>query len=341
MKKSVEMITDLLLVTVIVASSLIYGRGSLSSGRILAPQEDTLEGISTDEVHFAIQPSAAFIPLYVAREKGWMDEAMGEAGVQVFWHSFDSGPPINESLLSGESDVGVLGDVPTVFAIALGQDNVIIATAAQAADSYAVLVPADSEIKDASELKGKRFATVIGTTAHNLMDKYLDSAGLGMDDVHLINIAAGDTADVLKSHSADAAAIWEPSVTRLTDSGVARIIGEGSDCGLAGTNALVARREFAEANPALVAIINEQYRRGAAALEEGLDKETSEKIAEYMKLDESQIEELLPKFSYTVDITDEDIRSLNDTIRFLYEVKQIPAGYDIGEYVFRLPDHLE
>lgn len=329
MKKKVEIITDLLLVIVIAALPFVYSRNLLSTGSALASQE------VTDEVHFAIQPSAAFIPLYVAKEKGWMDEAMGEAGVKVFWHSFDSGPPINESLLSGESDVGVLGDVPTVFAIALGQDNVIIATAAQAADSYAVLVPADSDIKDASELKGKRFATVIGTTAHNLMDKYLQSAGLGMGDVHLVNIAAGDTADVLKSESADAAAIWEPSVTRLTDSGVAKIIGEGSDCGLAGTNALVARRDFAESNPELVKIINEQYRRGAAALEEGLDKETATKVAEYMKLDESQIDELLPKFSYTVDVTDEDIESLNDTIRFLYDVKQIPARYDVADHVFK------
>ena len=80
------------------------------------------DGVATDEVHFAIQPSAAFIPLYVAKEKGWLDEAMAEYGVSVYWHSFDSGPPINESLLSGESDVGVLGDVPTVFAIALGQE---------------------------------------------------------------------------------------------------------------------------------------------------------------------------------------------------------------------------
>jgi sulfonate transport system substrate-binding protein len=291
--------------------------------------------VATDEVHFAIQPSAAFIPLYVAKEKGWLDEAMAEVGVTVHWHSFDSGPPINESLLSGESDVGVLGDVPTVFAIALGQDNVIIATAAQAADSYAVLVPADSDITDVSQLKGRRFATVIGTTAHNLMDKYLASGGLTVNDIKFVNVNNGDIANALKYGEADAAATWEPTVTRLSDSGAVRILGEGSDCGLAGTNTLVARGDFARQNPELVRIINDQYRRGAEALAAGLDDETAEAIAEYMKLDGSQIEALLPKFDYTVDITREDIDSLNDTIRFLYKVKQIPEVYDISDYIFR------
>ena len=335
MIKKAEIFIDLLLVIVITASPFFYCRNMIKSGGGSDNKKTAYEGVATDEVHFAIQPSAAFIPLYVAKEMGWMDEAMAEVGVSVYWHSFDAGPPINESLLSGQSDVGVLGDVPTVFAIALGQDNVIIATAAQAADSYAVLVPADSDIQTASELEGRRFATVIGTTAHNLMDKYLESGGLAMEDVRLVNINAGDAADVLSAHRADAVAIWEPSVTRLTDSGIARVLGEGSDCGLEGTNALVARRAFAEANPALVDIINEQYRRGAAALEEGLDEECAAKIAEYMKLDESQISELLPKFNYTVDITDGDIASLNDTIFFLYEVKQIPNMYDISDYVFK------
>ena len=333
MKKN-DLILDILIVIVLLILPFFFCRNMLSEERSTAAASVSSPGVSTDEVHFAIQPSAAFIPLYVAREKGWLDEAMAEYGVSVYWHSFDSGPPINESLLNRESDIGVLGDVPTVFAIALGQDNVITATAAQAADSYAVLVPADSDITSVSQLKGKRFATVIGTTAHNLMSKFLASGGLSLSDVHLVNIAAADTAKTLKEHKADAAAIWEPSVTRLTDSGVARVLGEGSDCGLAGTNTLVARRVFAENNPTLIRVINEQYKRGAQALSEGLDDDTLSKVAAYMSLDSSQIMSLVPKFNYSVDITQEDIDSLNDTIDFLYEVDQIPAKYDVSDYIF-------
>ena len=41
-------------------------------------------------VRLAIQPSAAFVPLVIAREKGWIDEAMKGIGVDVKWTDFES-----------------------------------------------------------------------------------------------------------------------------------------------------------------------------------------------------------------------------------------------------------
>jgi sulfonate transport system substrate-binding protein len=58
--------------------------------------EDSAAGYTATEVHIAIQPSAAFIPLYVAREKGYIEEALAEYGVEVVWNDFESGPPMNE-----------------------------------------------------------------------------------------------------------------------------------------------------------------------------------------------------------------------------------------------------
>ena len=324
---------NILLAAAIVLTAFIFG-GNLLSAYFSNRGSGKDNAVSAEEIHFAIQPSAAFIPLYVAKEKGWMDEAMADVGVRVYWHSYDSGPPINEALLHRTGDIGVLGDVPTVFAMALGQDNVIIATAAQAADSYAVLVPADSTLTGPEELRNKRFATVIGTTGHNLMNKYLQSGNLTMNDVHLVNITAGDVAGVLNTHSADAVTIWEPSVTRLVGNGTAKILGEGSDCGLSGTNTLVARRDFAEENPELIRIVNEQYRRGAEALAQGLDDETMAAVADYMSLKPEQILQLIPKFDYTVDISDENIAALDDTVSFLYEVRQIPEMISVSDYVY-------
>ncbi len=58
-------------------------------------------------------------------------------------------------------------------------------------------------------------------------------------------------------------------------------------------------------------------------------------IADYMNLEGSQIEALAPKFDYTVDISQEDIDSLNDTIAFLYKVKQIPSIFDISDHIWK------
>ncbi|MCR4589610.1 MAG: ABC transporter substrate-binding protein [Lachnospiraceae bacterium] len=329
-----EIIFSIILALVIAATPLFACPNMIKAAN--KPSINTgIEGVSAKEIRFAIQPSCAFIPLYVAREKGWVDQAMVKYDVRVRWNSFDAGPPINSSILSRESDIGVLGDVPAVFAIGLGQKNVIIATAAQAADSYAVLVPSDSTLKSAADLKGKRFATVIGTTPHNMMFKFLKSGGLTMDDITFVNITAKDVENVLVNHRADAVAIWEPSVTRFVDKGIAKILGEGSDCGLAGTNVLVADEEFVRENPRLVQEVRELYRRGAEELARGTDDETLEKIAEYMKLDKEQLNSLIPKFNYSVDIVQEDIDSLNDTIDFLYTVDQLPRRYDISEHISR------
>ena len=104
-------------------------------------------GHISDQVHIAIQPSAAFIPLFIAKEKGWIEEALEPMGVSVSWESFESGPPMNDSLMSGDSDIGVIGDVPVVTAAAPGNGISLVAIAAQAADSYAILVPSDSPIR--------------------------------------------------------------------------------------------------------------------------------------------------------------------------------------------------
>ena len=293
--------------------------------------EATTEGISTDEVHIAIQPSAAFIPLYIAREKGWIEEALAEYGVTVTWNDFESGPPMNESLASGNSDFGVIGDVPTVSAIAAGQENEIVAIAAQAADSYAVLVAADSDIASAADLAGKKVATVVGSTGHNLTQKYLATAGLSIDDIELVNISAGDAATVLANHEVDAVAIWEPTVTRLVDNGTAKIIGEGSDSGLAGTNTIVARKAFTDENPLIVSIVLEQYARAAASIDE-LDDETWAAVAEDLSLEVDQVKSILPKYAFTVAIAQEDIDALNDTIALLVGIDAISEPYDIAEY---------
>ena len=57
-------------------------------------------------------------------------------------------------------------------------------------------------------------------------------------------------------------------------------------------------------------------------------------VADYMSLKSEQILQLIPKFDYTVDISDEDIAALDDTVSFLYEVRQIPEMISVSDYVY-------
>ncbi len=294
--------------------------------------ETEQEAYSAEVVNIAIQPSAAFVPLYYAKEMGWIEEALSEYDVEVVWNEFESGPPMNESLASGSSDIGVVGDVPIVSAIAAGQENELIALTCDAPLSYNLLVSADSEIASVEELKGKKIATVVGSTAHNLVSKLLTSADLTMADVELVNISAGDVEAVLVNGEVDAAAIWEPNVTRLVDKGSAKIIATGEDCGLLGVNGMVARKAFTEENPLISRIVVEQFQKGIEALEDP-DEEIMAKVAEDLTLDEEQLDAVSAKFEYKVDVAQEDIDGLNDTIEFLVSIGVLTEAFDFAPYV--------
>ncbi len=286
------------------------------------------------EVKIALQPSAAFIPLYIARENGWIEEALKEKGVTVVWNDFESGPPMNESLAAGSSDIGSLGDVPTVSGLAAGQDNVIIAAACEAPDSYKMIVRTDSDIQSPADLKGKKVGTVVGSTGHVLTEKLLKTAGMDLSDVEIVNISMGDAQAVLENKEVDAVAGWEPNNTRLLETGKVRCIGKGSDCGLLGANTLVARRTFAEGNPEIVQIIIEQYARGVAAMD-GLDQKTIDAVAKALTIDPALFYTVASSYDYTVTISEALDASLQETIEFLVKIDVIDEVFDVTEFINR------
>ena len=311
----------------------VAGCGSAASeenSEVLGATKDT--GVSASTVNIAIQPSGAFIPLIIARQEGWIEEALSEYGVDVVWNDFESGPPINESMAADLSDIGTLGDVPTVSAIAAGQDNQVVLIAAEGERAYAVLVAADSPISSAKDLEGKTIATTLGSTGHNLFEKTLAAEGLTFEDVNLINISAGDAATVLSTCEADAVAIWEPNVTRLVENGTAKVLTYGGEVGLLGVNPLVADAKFVSANPAVIEVIKAQYARGVEEIDK-ISDETLTAVAEYLSLDKEQVLTVAGNWDYTVDIAQKDIDGLQDTISFLVKIGNLSEEYSIEEHI--------
>lgn len=286
---------------------------------------------SSHMVCIALQPSAAFIPMMIARRTGDLEKALKKQGVRVVWYDFESGPPMNESIANGETDICLYGDVPTVSAIEAGCTREVVGISAQAADSYAMVVSNNSPIKSAADLKGKKVATNLGSTGHNMVDKYLSTAGLTINDIELVSATPADMSYMVRNGIVDAISVWEPSITRIVDNGDCRILAQGSDCGLEGINTIVGRKEYCEANPEVVETILKEYKRAADNISDTSD-ETWEYVAKYLGLDVSQVKSMLPKYRFTVDITKKDIESLNDTINFLTRIGKLDKSYDISEY---------
>lgn len=282
-------------------------------------------------VRIAVQPGTIFAPLYIARENGWIEEALKDKNVKVQWTDFEAGPPMNESFSAGQQDIGVLGDVPAVSALAAGQDNVFIADI-NGGESYALLVKPDSSIKTAADLKGKKIGLVVGSTCQNFIEKLLQKNGLSVKDVQLVNISVGDSQTVLTNGDVDAVAIWDPVVTRLEDNKSGHIIATGKDADVLGVNVIFARSQFVKDNPEITKIVLEQYYRGAKEWQEHPDKYGKE-LQKYFKVEPKLFPIIAKKYDYKSTFNEQDIAALEDTAKFLQSIDAIHSQVDIKSHI--------
>ncbi|MDR1070286.1 MAG: aliphatic sulfonate ABC transporter substrate-binding protein [Gracilibacteraceae bacterium] len=294
------------------------------------------QGYSAAVLRVAIQPSAAFVPIYLLRDNGWLEEEAEKLGVTVEWTEFVSGPPMNESFAAGQQDIGFIGDVPTVptvSAIFAGQQNTVVGVAAWGEGGYAILVAQDSPIAGAEDLRGGKVGLTVGSTAQNLVEKYFKANGLDINnDVEVVNLTVGDLATALANDQIDAAAVWEPSITRLTDDGIARVLADGTGI-LRGTNNIFSTTAFAEENPKLVQLLLEQYARAAKALKDDPLGESA-KVAAAYSLSPEQLAKVTDKYDYSVVVADEDIECLRGTTDFLRNIGVVTdPGFDIADHI--------
>ena len=291
------------------------------------------EPATFEKVNIAIQPSAAFIPLYVARYKGLIEEALKPLKIDVVWQDFESGPPMKESLEADMTDIGVIGDVPSVSALAGVSPMKIVGIPAKGADAYAMLtLKNNKKFNSAYDMKGKKIATIFGSTGHNFTTKLLAKNNLSFEDIEFISINAGQAEDALVSGLADAVVIWEPNITRLVDTGVAKIVAFGHETDLGGTNAFVVREEYLIKHEIVIKTILEQYYKAVSFIPE-LDEQTLSKIAEALNISPEQVLKIAEKYDFSVTITSEDIASLQDTVSFLVQIGNLSSQYPVADKI--------
>ena len=183
---------------------------------------------------FSSVQAADLQPLRVANQKSTIKallEASGESQnvpYEIKWSEFPSASPLGEALNAGAVDVGALGDAPYVFALGAGASiKVISIIHAEGRNTTALLVPKDSPIKTAADLKGKKIVTGRGSIGHYLAIKALNDAGLTTQDVQFIFLLPAESRLVLDNGTADAWATWDPYTTVVTSQSNARVLVSG------------------------------------------------------------------------------------------------------------------
>ena len=149
----------------------------------------------------------------LAKESGAFDDT----SYKVKWALFPYGPPLVAAASSAQIDIGDVGNVPPITGAAkhLGFELVAaeqqVDQKTQSADS--LLVPKTSPIRTLRDLRGKKIAVPIGSSAHGFLLNAIQSAGLSPKDVTLVNLAPGPGAAAFDSGKVDAWAIWQPQIS--------------------------------------------------------------------------------------------------------------------------------
>jgi sulfonate transport system substrate-binding protein len=320
-------LANILFISGLVMSVLITGCGSSNS----ESGSSKNAGSSAKEIRIATQPIPQYAPIFVAKKKGWIEEELKNAGVTVTWSSFESGPPMSESFASGGQDIGLVGDSAAIIPKAAGQDNRIIAKAASAPQGLAIIVGKNSPISSPLDLKGKKVSVAKGSYAHHLLVIVLKNNGLTTDDIQLINMTQGDTATALAKGDVDAGVVWEPIITKLEDSGVARVLVDGTGI-KNGLLVSVATNKFATNNPTWVQAYLKAYQRGVEFIKTS-PQEAAALIADEVRLSPEQLLKIIAKCDFNPAITVEDIAELKKSEVFMKEVALINNHVDIDTFV--------
>lgn len=308
------------------AAVLLSGCGSST-----AEKDAGKTGAAAKEIRIATQPTPQCAPILVAKKKGWIEAAVKNAGATVKWSSFASGPPMNESFASGGQDIGILGDSAAIIPKAAGQDIRIIGIASSGPQALAILVGKNSPITSPKDLKGKKISVAKGSYAHHLLVLILKNNGLSTDDIHLIHMTQGDTAAALVKGDIDAGAVWEPIITKLVDSGTARVLVDGTGI-KSGLLVSVVTDKFAKNNPELVQAYLKAYQRGADFIKEN-PQEAAALIAEDVRLSPEQLVKVLKKLTFNPGIHSDDISELKKSEAFMKDSALISNHVDIDGFI--------
>jgi sulfonate transport system substrate-binding protein len=136
-----------------------------------------------------------------------------DADYDVRFAAFDYGPPLVQAISSGQVDVGPVGVVPPITAAA-DQLNFRVSAAGPLRDENAsyhyLLAPKGSPLKSAADLRGRKVAVPVGSSAHGFLLSAIQRAGLTLADVEIVDLDPAKGQAAFTSGAVDAWAIWIP-----------------------------------------------------------------------------------------------------------------------------------
>lgn len=271
-------------------------------------------------------------PLFeVAAAQGWFEEEFKKENVSFEYVTFLSGPPLIEAFAGDRLDFGHVGDQPLIQARANDIDLKAIAVQTRGSKILGLVVPNGSPIKSLKDLKDKKVAVKVGSAAHHLLYLYLESVGLDIKDVKLVNLSPPEIKTALSTKDIDAAILWEPWISTVEYEKVGKAIFDSH--GLKNNvSVVITSGEFIKKYPEATKRILKVYLRAAKWIKQN-PKKAAEVISKNSGIKVPIIEKVLSRYEYDLRFDDEAVRSLTSTTKFLRENDLIRKDVNPKEFI--------
>ena len=159
-----------------------------------------------DELRLAVSSGPVSLPIYVAQAQRYF----ANEGVVVRLRGCSSGRHCVQMLSQGQADLATAAELLVTLESFKGSDLALIATLSTSTRHIKLVARQGAGIHAPQDLRGKRVATVRGTSAQYFLDSWLVFQDIDPQDVHIRFLPPDQLTGALQRGEVDAVAIWEP-----------------------------------------------------------------------------------------------------------------------------------
>jgi ABC-type nitrate/sulfonate/bicarbonate transport system substrate-binding protein len=157
--------------------------------------------------------------MHVAKQKGYFEAV----GLKPKFVKFLSGPPMFAALQSKSVDLCDFGLGPAVIGASQGIDFKVIAIVFEPSALNVLVVTPKSGIKTLSDIRGKKIASIRGSTPYYGLAKSLESVNLTFKDIEFVDMPAPNHIPAFKRGDIDGSFVWPPWQNKMVKLGGTRI----------------------------------------------------------------------------------------------------------------------
>ena len=232
------------------------------------------------------------------------DAVQKATGWDVEWRKFAAGTDVIAAMASGDVVLSELGSSPLAIAASQGVDLQLIAFSDVIGKAELLIAHEGSGIESVADLKGKRVAVPVGSTAHFSLMGALQHEGIAEGDVTIMSMPPDQIAAAWEQGVLDAAWIWQPVQSEILKTGTL-VLGadKTAEWGFPTFDGWVVDREFGMANKdKIVAFLKEVDRVNKLYLDDPSawtpDNENVKQVAEATGADPAQVPDILSGFTF-------------------------------------------